>query len=125
MYSREFFYFTLLISLFAPVAMAQDFTPPDKEHRQGMSYEEYSSYREKMRMRMEKMTPEERKQAHEMMGRPDGKMDGKMERPNPDSAYGQGFHTRKQPDDRPANASGNRADRPRVERFNRGERLRR
>ena len=121
MYSRIFSYFIFLISFLAPAVMAQDFTPPDKEHRQGMSYEEYSSYREKMRMRMEKMTPEERKQAHEMMSRPEGQ----MERPNPDSAYGQGFHTRKQVDDRPANASGNRPDRPRPDRFNRGERLRR
>ena len=121
MYSRVFFYFILLAFSFAPVAMAQDFAPPDKEHRQGMSYEEYSSYREKMRMRMEKMTPEERKQAHEMMLNPEGH----KERPNPDSAYGQGFHTRKRLEDRPATASGNRPDRPRVERFNRGERLRR
>lgn len=113
--------FLLCISLFAPVAMAQEFTPPDREHRKGMSYEEYSSYREKMRMRMEKMTPEERKQRHEMMNRPSDQ----TERPKPDSAYGQGFHSRKRLEDKPATETDNRPDRPRTERFNRRESFRR
>lgn len=121
MYSRIFFYLILLISLSASVALAQDFTPPDREHRRGMSYEEYSSYREKMRMRMEKMSPEERRQAHEMMSRPSDQ----TEPPKHDSAYGQGFHTRKRLEDKPASGTDNRPDRPKIERFNRGERLRR
>ena len=112
--------FTLILVIFtsvlAPVAMAQDFTPPDREHRQGMSYEEYSSYREKMRMRMEKMTPEERRQAREMMSPPSDQ----TERPKHDSAYGQGFHSRPQIENMPDRASGNRPDSPRGERFNRG-----
>lgn len=116
MYSRVFIYFILLISHLAPVALAQDFTPPDREHRQGMSYEEYSSYREKMRMRMEKMTPEERKQAHEMMNRPSEQ----TEQPKRDSAYGQGFHTRPQMENMPDGTRSNRPDRPRGERLNRG-----
>lgn len=102
--------FTLTLAIFtgvlAPVAMAQDFTPPDREHRQGMSYEEYSSYREQMRIRMEKMTPEERRLARETMPPPSDQ----TERPKHNSAYGQGFHTRPQKEQMP--------DRPRVERFN-------
>ena len=111
------FTLTLVIftSVLAPVAMAQDFTPPDREHRQGMSYEEYSSYREKMRMRMEKMTPEERRQARETMNSPSGQ----TERPKHDSAYGKGFHTRPQKEQMPDRPSSNRPDRPQGERFNR------
>lgn len=116
MYSRIFSYFIFLISFLATAVMAQDFTPPDKEHRQGMSYEEYSSYREKMRMRMEKMTPEERKQAREMMNNSSDQSD----RPKNDSAYGQGFHSRHQQENMPDRTSNNRADRPRGERLNRG-----
>lgn len=121
MHLRASFYFIFLVSFLVPVAMARDFTPPDREHRQGMSYEEYSSYREKMRTSMEKMTPEERKQAREMMNRPSDQ----TKPPKHDSAYGKGFHTRNRIEDRPATASGNRPDRPKIERFNRGERSRR
>jgi hypothetical protein len=44
------FQLLLCMSLLVPVANAENLSVPDKEHRQGMSYEEYSNYREKMRL---------------------------------------------------------------------------
>ena len=111
------FQLMLCMSLFVPVAKAENLSVPDKEHRQGMSYEEYSNYREKMRMHMERMTPEERKQAQDSSGRPPER----MEKPNHDSAYGQGYHSRDQAESRPGMGAGNKPDHPRVERFNRGD----
>lgn len=109
--------FVLCMSLFVSVAKAENISVPDKENRQGMSYEEYSNYREKMRMHMERMTPEERKQAQDLSGRPPER----MEKPNHDSAYGQGYHSRDRAESRPDMGAGNRPDHPRIERFNRGD----
>lgn len=111
------FQLMLCMSLFVSVAKAENLSVPDKEHRQGMSYEEYSNYREKMRMHMERMTPEERKQAQDSSGHPPER----MEKHNHDSTYGQGYHSRHRAEDRPDTGAGNRPDHPRVERFNRGD----
>jgi hypothetical protein len=107
----------LCMSLFVPAAMAENLSIPDKEHRQGMSYEEYSNYREQMRLHMEKKHQEERMQAPASSNpRPE-----QTEKPNPNSAYGQGYHSRSRTENRPDMDSVNRPDRPRTERFNRGD----
>jgi len=112
----------LCTSLFAPVAMAQEqFTAPDKEHRQGMSYEEYSQFREKMRMRMEKMHQERLEQNQESADRPAQQ----TERTQPDNAYGKGYHSRNRAEDRPDAGPDRQPERPRFERFNRGDMMRR
>lgn len=97
------FCFVLLTSLYIPSAMAGDIAIPDKDHRQGMSYEEYASYREKMRLRMGSMSPE------------------KGEKPNRNSTYGQGYQARQRPTERPSTGAENRAERPHFERFNRSD----
>lgn len=107
----------LCMSLFVPAAMAENLSVPDKVHRQGMSYEEYSNYREQMRLHMEKMHQEELKPAPP----PSNPAPDKTEKPDPNSAYGQGYHTRSQAENRPVMGPGNRPDRPRSERFNRGD----
>jgi len=100
----------LCMGLFVSAAMAEELAVPDKEHRQGMSYEEYSHYREKMRKHMEKMHPAERRQTPEQ-----------TEKINPNSAYGQGYRSRNPNDDRPDISIVNKPDHPRVERFNRSD----
>ena len=46
---------TLALSLcfFTSVSKGENIAVPDKEQRQGMSFEEYSNYREEMRTQME------------------------------------------------------------------------
>lgn len=105
--------------LLAANAMAQEVTVPEREQRRGMSYEEYSSVRENMRLRMEKMREAERKQEILREARPDAAPR------TADGNYGQGYHTRTRPDaatvERPE-----RAERPqRIERFNRSDMMRR
>jgi hypothetical protein len=90
-------------SLLATLACAQDLDFPNKAQRQGMSYEEYSALREKMRARLENMTPaeraamrekwqnlrsERREQREKMQDVPHQHYDGQR-------AYGQGYHARK------------------------------
>ena len=106
----------LCMSLFVPVAMAEDISVPDNERRQGMSYEEYSAYREKMRMQMENKKPEDLKPNQI----PANSSSDQMEKPQRDSAYGKGYHTRNPSEGRPDIDAGSRPDRPRAERFNRG-----
>jgi hypothetical protein len=110
--------FVLCTSLLVPVAMAEDLSVPDKDQRQGMSYEEYSTYRERMRKHMEerKMTPEQRRQLAESPHSPPEK----LEKPEHSSTYGQGYQSRKPSEDRPDSGDNARPDRPRSERFNRG-----
>lgn len=107
----------ICMALFAPLAMAEDISVPDKEHRLGMSYEEYAKYREKMRMQMENRKPVDLKPKPAPANIPSDQ----MEKPQRDSAYGQGYHSRNQPADRPNVDAGSRPDRPRAERFNRGD----
>ncbi len=102
------------LSLWATLALAQDVPVLDREHRRGMSYEEYSSVRENMRLRMEKMRETKRKQTA---------VEDSVQ-PVPDSTYGQGYHARHQRDaaavERPERAE--RVERPaRIERFDRSD----
>jgi stringent starvation protein B len=119
----QIFNFTFLpvfcMSLFVPAALAENLAVPAKDHRQGMSYEEYSSYREKMIKRMDesKQSPEERRQLPDSSRRPHEQ----MEKPNPNSAYGQGYQSRKLAEDRAERGVDNRPERPSFERFNRGD----
>jgi len=97
----------LCMGLLVSAAMAEELAVPDKEHRQGMSYEEYSNYREKMRKHMEGMHPEQRKQMQDFPSRPPEQ----TEKLNPNSAYGQGYHSRERAEDRPDHPRGDRFDR--------------
>jgi hypothetical protein len=106
----------LCMSLLVPVANAENLSVPDKEHRQGMSYEEYSNYREKMRLHMDKMHPQDPKQAPA----PSSPTPEQTDKLNPNSAYGQGYHSRERTEDRPDAASGSRPEHPRGDRFDRG-----
>lgn len=107
----------LCLSLCAPAALAQSISVPDEERRQGMSYEEYSQYREKMRVQMEKLKSEEAKQTQTAPANPANQ----SEQSNQDSAYGQGYHSRNPAQYRPQNEAGSRPERPRPERINRGD----
>jgi len=107
----------LCMCLFAPVVQAQETTVPDKAHRQGMSYEEYSKFREKMRQHMEKVHSSEAKQSPDENGSPQDKR--KMR--HQDSAYGQGYRSRVS-EDRPDTGRDSRPEHPqRVERIERGD----
>ena len=111
------FQLLLCMSLLVPVANAENLSVPDKEHRQGMSYEEYSHYREKMRLHMDKMHPQDPKQAPA----PSNPTPEQTDKLNPNSAYGQGYHSRERTEDRPDRSIDKRSDRPNFERFNRGD----
>ncbi|MGV8935135.1 MAG: hypothetical protein ACOH1I_10950 [Gallionellaceae bacterium] len=113
--------FAIGISLLAPFAHAQDLNFPDKIHRKGMSYEEYSVLREKMRMRMEQLRTQNNNLKQEHQNHPDYQ----AERSNPDSAYGKGYQSRKKPEIRTDNNADSRPERPHAERFNRGNMIRR
>ena len=107
----------LCMSLFAPVVQAQETVATDKTHREGMSYEEYSKFRAKMRQNMEKMHSDEQKQSQDANSTPQEKM--KMR--HHDSTYGQGYRSRVT-EDRPDTARENRPDHPqRIERIERGD----
>jgi hypothetical protein len=111
------FLLALCIGLPIPAAMAQGIVAPDREQRKSMSYEEYSKYRENMRLQMEKIKPKEAKQKADSSGN-----SPEQSLPSPrDSAYGQGYHSRPSSVDRPDTGAGNRPERPGPERFNRGD----
>lgn len=117
---RAFIYFkhltfqlALCLILVAPAAKAQEFSAPDKTRRQEMNYEEYRELREKMRTRMEKRHEDQRQQPQEERVRP--------EREERDSAYGQGYNSRRLREERSGAAPDRRPNRPR---FNHGERAR-
>lgn len=107
----------LCMSLFVSAALADDISVPDKSHRQGMSYEEYAKYREKMRMQMEQSKIDKVKQAPDASNSTTDQDD----KPSRDSAYGQGYHSRNPPVERPRSEAGSRPERSRPERFNRGD----
>lgn len=87
--NRIFITFAVCMSLFAPLVAAQELNIPDKAHRQGMTYEEYAALREKMRARMENMTPTERQQLRETMRNARG------ERREANRTYGEGYQARR------------------------------
>lgn len=94
------------LGLFAPVAGAEELAVPDKEQRQGMSYEEYAKHREKMRQRMEETHPDKHKQPQEPSPAAE-----KVDTPREDSAYGQGYSARNR-EDKPDASSRSRPERP-------------
>jgi hypothetical protein len=105
---------TLCMYLFVPFAMAENITVPDKEQLKGMSYEEYSQYREKMRLHLENPRPKGHKSTQESTN----PGFDQPEQPRTDSSYGRGYHSRNDDDTR--SESRRKADRPRFERLNRG-----
>lgn len=109
----------LCVSLAAPLARAQDIAVPNREQRQGMSYEEYTDFREKMRLRMEKMRAEKRNLPPAENKRPQEE----QKQADTERAYGKGYDSRSRNIDRP-DIADRRPERPRVERFNRAERMR-
>lgn len=99
------------LSQLATPALAQELAVPDKEHLNGMSYEEYSGYREKMRMRMEKASPQEQ----EPMQEPDNRDRDTMNKPAQGSAYGQGYSSRNNvSNDKPETRPDSRPERPQI-----------
>ena len=100
------------MSMYLPAVFAETLSVPDKDRRHGMSYEEYSNYREKMRKHMEN---------HKLPEESSRSTSDKTEKPNPNSTYGQGYQSRKPAEDMPARGADNRPDRPQIERFNRGD----
>jgi len=111
----------LLSTLCAQLVRAENIAIPDKVRRQEMSYEEYSNYREKMRMQMGKAHSEEAKPTQDAASRATDQID----KSKPESAYGQGYHLRNRADDKPDSAANSKPDRPHFERFNRGDMMRR
>jgi hypothetical protein len=99
-------------------AALHEFARPCGQRRKPfrMSYEEYSNYREKMRLHMDKMHPQDPKQAPA----PSSPTPEQTDKLNPNSAYGQGYHSRERTEDRPDAASGSRPEHPRGDRFDRG-----
>lgn len=112
--SNHLFLPAFCISLFAPIAMAEGIAVPDKEQRQGMNYEEYSKYRENMRMQMEKIK-------HGNTGQKTDASSAQTEKSHADSTYGKGYSSRTSTIERPDSAAENRPERHRIERFNRGD----
>jgi len=113
--------FTILLfgmSLSIPVALADGITIPDREHRKGMSYEEYSSFREKMRQQMESRNADAPRRTTNDEG---GNPADQAEKSQRDKAYGQGYHSRTAPEDRSPPRADSKPERPRADRFNRGD----
>lgn len=90
---------TILMVLSISNAFAQDIQVPDKEHRQGMSYDEYVNVREKMRLRLESRAKENNQS--------DDAPAIVKERPDRERHYGQGYLSRHPQVDRM-----NRVERP-------------
>lgn len=98
-------------SLLPASVLAQELAVPDKEHLNGMSYEEYSGYREKMRMRMEKAGTQEQ----EPMQEPDNRDRDTINKHDQGSAYGQGYSSRNNvSNDKPGTRPDSRPERPQI-----------
>jgi hypothetical protein len=80
----------LILGLSIATAAAQEFAVPDMERLRSMSHEEYDTYREQMRNRVDGFSPEERDQMRESgtSGRE------QMEKRGAGSSYGQGYFSR-------------------------------
>ena len=104
--------FSLIVCLclLTGTALAQDVVEPDREHRRGMSYEEYSSIREQMRVRMENTQSNKQKQQ-----KSDDDQTSSAE-----GSYGRDYQSRNQVDrpdvkfERPERPQINRPERPEV-----------
>lgn len=109
--NTSIFVLPLLLGLgqLASPALAQELAVPDKEQLKGMSYEEYSNYREKMRKRMEKTPAQEREQKSDTADRTTAKQ------PAHASTYGQGYGSRNDAaESKPDTKPESRPDRPQV-----------
>lgn len=110
----------ICLGLFAGDALAQEIVVPDRDKLRGMSYEEYSSIREKMRHRLEnrKETADENNQASK-----------EETQPAAQGSYGKNYQTRSQQRDNIDTASRperpERPERPHVDRFERPDIMRR
>ena len=107
-------YLLLCAGLSAPLAWAENIAAPDKEQRQGMSLEEYTDFREKMRLRMEKMRADE----GNPLSAENKRQQEEQKQADSERTYGKGYDSRSHNIDR-----SDTADR-RPERPNRGERMR-
>ena len=105
----------LSLCLFTSVSRGENIAVPDKEQRQGMSFEEYSTYREKMRTQMEHRKSDEQKSQQDSANR----MNDHAEKNQPSGSYGRDYHSRTADDTRPE--ATQRPDFHRVERFMRNE----
>jgi hypothetical protein len=123
MNNTKYLLLLLCLGLFAGDALAQEIVVPDREKLRGMSYEEYSSIREKMRHRLEnrKESADENDQA--------GKEDTQ---PAAQGSYGKSYKSRSQQKDsmdtglRPERPERlERPERPHVDRFERPDIMRR
>lgn len=97
---RIYVYTALLVicmNMPAASALAQDLNIPDRDQRQGMSYEEYSALREKMRARLEKMTPSERQAQREKW------QENRLNQRDEVRTYGLGYQARRHDMEKPAN----------------------
>lgn len=112
-------YLLLCAGLSAPLTWAENIAAPDRQQRQGMSYEEYTDFREKMRLRMERMRADERNPPSAENKRPQEE----QKEADSERTYGKGYDSRSHNIDRP-DIADRRPERPRVERFNRVERMR-
>jgi len=115
------FLLALLSTLCAQLVRAENIAIPDNDRRQEMSYEEYSNYRNKMRMQMEKTHPDKSNKTQEATPR----SAEQIEKSKPEGTYGQGYHLRNRAEDKPDSAANNKPDRPHFERFNRSDMMRR
>jgi hypothetical protein len=108
----------LCMSLFSAIVSAEMISIPDQEDRKGMSYEEYSKYREKMRMQMENSKPEKDGQQTRATDN-DTDTAGKPEK---GSKFGQGYDSRNLSAEMPDSIAHDRPERPRrIERPQRGD----
>lgn len=116
--------FTLfaLLGMVASAVLAQDLVVPDPAQRRGMSYEEYSSIRQKMRQRI--------------AGKPAASEQTKKTTPAQDStqqddptqaegSYGRDFQSRNRMEDRPSHVKIDRPERPQFSRPDRPDVFRR
>ncbi len=106
-----------LLSMFAGSALAYDLVLPDPAQRRGMSYEEYSSIRQKMRQRIGGTAPAANNKQQPVV-------EQKPAEPQDDSglaegSYGRDFQSRNRMEDRPSQVKIDRPERPQ---FNRPER---
>lgn len=90
------------LGLSASIAAAQELVIPDRERLQVMSHEEYDAYRERMRNRMEGLSPAERGLVRESGA--NGRE--QMEKRGAGSGYGQGYGSRNGQDAGPGFGSG-------------------
>ncbi len=104
----------LSLSLLAAPALAQQPNASDKEHANGMSYQDYENQREKILKRMK--APGQQQQGQQA---PQGNAKAQPARP---STYGQGYGSRNEAAEKPTVEKPSRPERPQFERIERAGR---